>query len=115
MEQRASPRFRLNQAIRLNFDRDGTEEYLSAEIIDLSADGVGILSDSQVPVPSPMFLMFGLQQENPPLNLVRCEGYATRSEVMGEQYLIGVKFTIMDSDSTRALRGCLDSLQASMA
>ena len=36
-------------------------------------------------------------------------------EVLGDKYLIGVKFTSMDSDSTRALRGCLDSLQAGMA
>lgn len=110
MEKRASPRFRLNQAIRLNVDGDDTEEYLAAEIIDLSAEGIGILSDSPVPVPSPMFLMFGVQSESPPLNLVRCEGYATRSEEVGDKYLIGVKFTSMDSNSTQALRGCLASL-----
>ena len=110
MEKRASPRFRLNQAIRLSVDGDDTEEYLSAEIYDLSAEGVGILSDSPVPVPSPMYLMFGIEDQCPPLGLVRCEGYATRSEVVGDRYLIGVKFTSMDSDSTQALRGCLDSL-----
>ncbi|HUX42437.1 MAG TPA: PilZ domain-containing protein [Rectinemataceae bacterium] len=112
MEQRASPRFRLNQAIRLSVDGDDEEEYLSAEILDLSAEGIGILSDSPVPVSSPMFLMFGLQEQCPTLGLVRCEGYATRTEVVGDKYLIGVKFTSMDSGSDEALRSCLDSLQA---
>ncbi|HUX39355.1 MAG TPA: PilZ domain-containing protein [Rectinemataceae bacterium] len=110
MEQRASPRFRLNQAIRLSVDGDDADEYLSAEIFDLSLEGVGILSDSPVPILSPMFLMFGFPEEEPPLGLVRCEGYAARSEAVGDRYLIGVRFTSMDSDSTLALHDCLDSL-----
>ena len=111
MEQRSSPRFRLNQAIRLSVDGD-EDEYLSAEIRDLSAEGVGILSDTPVPVLASMYLMFGLDEAEPPCGLVRCEGYAARSEALGDKYLIGVKFTSMDSGSTAALRGCLDSLDA---
>lgn len=110
MEQRASPRFRLNQAIRLGVDGDDGEEYLSAEILDLSAEGIGILSDSPVPVLSSMYLMFGVDKAEPPFDLVRCEGYATRSEAVGEKYLIGVKFTSMDSGSTEALRTCLATI-----
>lgn len=115
MEQRAKPRFRLNQAVRLSVDGEADDEYLTAEIIDLSEGGVGILSESPVPALSPMFLMFGSQEEQSTLGLVRCEGYATRSEAVGDKYLIGVKFTSVDPGSTTALKGYLDSLEATGA
>jgi c-di-GMP-binding flagellar brake protein YcgR len=112
MEQRASPRFRLDQAIRLGASADDEDEYLSAEIVDLSAGGVGILSSSPVPAMSPMFLMFGARGGDGKSDLVRCEGYAIRSAPAEGKYLIGVKFTSIDPGSSIALQRCLESLGA---
>lgn len=110
MEQRESRRFRLEQAVRLSADRDSEEEYLSAEIVDLSASGVGILSDSPVPVLSPMFLMFGPRDGDSSHGLVRCEGYAARSDSVGDRYRIGVKLTNIDPASTAAFQAYLEAL-----
>lgn len=104
--KRRSPRFSIQQLIRMSWDR---EEFLQAEGVNISS--TGMLLHSSVPMEhySTLFLMFEIESSGGP-RTVKTEGVVMRCEKEEDYYSIGVEFTELTEAEKKELNDFLSSL-----
>lgn len=112
MEKRAYPRFRITQVVSYQSGGFGEENFLSAEVVNLSVGGIGLLVKTALDPLSELFLMFSLPTPEGDY-MVRCEGYVAHVTREPEgRYVVGAKFVDLDPEAKKKLEAYLVELEA---
>ena len=88
----------------------GREEYMWAEGVDLSRDGLRCVSDSPVDTLTNLYLMLELQVGEV-TRQVRCEGFVKHSAIEEGRCVFGVKIERMDEDDRLHLEAYLRQVE----
>jgi len=106
VEKRSEGRFKINQLIGYFPSR---EEYLWAEGIDISRNGVHCRSSSPVDPLTNVFVMLEVKVGEEK-RLVRCEGYVAHSRMVDGKCEFGIKFQHISSEDMPLFENFLASL-----
>lgn len=111
-EKRKNPRFKINQLIAYGPNR---EEYLFAESVNLSREGLSCSSAQMVDPMTNVYIMMRVPAaEGDPAgeHQVRCEGYVSHSRLEGPRCLFGVRITSVYEADAAIFAAYLASLEA---
>ena len=111
MERRKEQRCRISQMIGYY---PGREEYLWAEGIDLSRDGLRCVSDNPIDPLTNLYLMLELTVGEV-TKLVRCEGFVKHSEMEDGRCIFGVKIERISEEDRQHLDAYLDEMETRQA
>lgn len=105
-EKRERPRFRIRQMIGYFPNR---EEYLWAEGLDMSIDGISCRSKAPVDPLTNLFVMISIPSPEGE-RLVRCEGYVAHSRMEEGSCRFGVKIERIPEEERPFVEAYLASL-----
>jgi hypothetical protein len=107
-EKRAAPRFKINQLIGFQANR---EEYLWAEGLDISRLGLSCLSEEPIDPGTNVFFMLSLSDADGTKHDVRGEGYVSHSRGEGGKCRFGIKLERVYEEDKPYLEAFLASLE----
>jgi len=106
-EKRSAPRFRINQLIGYFPNR---EEYLWAEGLNLSREGLSCSAATAIDPLTNVFVMFGVPGADGE-RLVRCEGYVAHSQMVEGRCLFGIRIEHVSDEDKPHFEAYLASLE----
>jgi len=114
-EKRKNPRFTINQMIAYGPNR---EEYVYAEIGDLSREGLSCVSNQQVDIMTNVYLMMRVPYRDGSVGgsrQVRCEGYVSHSKLVQGRCSFGIRITSVYEADVGAFEAYLVQLEREAA
>jgi c-di-GMP-binding flagellar brake protein YcgR len=108
IERRKSPRFQVRQMIAYF---PGREEYLWAEGVDLSLDGLKCRSKEPLDPLTTIYFMLELPVEGK-VETIRCEGFVAHSHCEDGACSFGIQFQDMSETDKRHLEDYLVGMRA---
>jgi c-di-GMP-binding flagellar brake protein YcgR len=106
-ERRRSPRYKIEQAIQISL---GRENFMSAEALDISKQGISCLTNEQIEPYTRIFLVLSIKEGNQTREIT-CEGMVLYTEKKGHLYKLGLEFTEMKDEDRDALKDHLASFK----
>jgi len=107
-EKRSHPRFQINQLVEIDY---GREQYISAEGVNLSKNGVLCKTEEECPLYSKVFMMMTLPHKNKN-RIINLEGVVIWSKHNRGSWETGISITSMTTASRTIFNEVMNHLNS---